>query len=207
MLPWPSALHSSPVSGISYKNVDIQYISQVGFFWSVTKLIFSRYIFNSFPFIAPPRQKINASNHFLPQQNGCGNLKYCRMSGQVTAWSLSFSLKWNNYPFVCGTNSTTKRSLGCASTNGGESWAPATLPTTTSILRLLHADTAIHLNLAITNAPPTANEGNARPSLIATDKDKSDSNGCNRWLSPPWGDTSAAVVPVRSGVRECLVTG
>lgn len=103
------ALHSGPVSGITYKNVDIQYMSQVGwaFFRSVTTLIFSRYIFNSFPFIAPPRQKRNASNHFLSQQNSCGNLKYCGMSGQVTAQSLSFSLKWNSYPLVYGTNSTT----------------------------------------------------------------------------------------------------
>lgn len=95
----------------------------MGSFWSVTKLIFSRYIFNSFPFIAPPRQKRNASNHFLPQQNSCGNLKYCGMSGQATAWSLSFSPKWNSYPLIYGTNSTTKRSLGCASISGEESGA------------------------------------------------------------------------------------
>lgn len=73
----PSALRSSPVSGISYTHFAIQYISQVGFFL-IRKLILSRYIFNSFPFIALPRQKRNASEkHFLPQQNSCGNLKYC----------------------------------------------------------------------------------------------------------------------------------
>lgn len=63
--------------------------------------------------------------------------------------------------------------------NGEESCAPVTLPTATSISRLLRVDTTIHLNLVITNAPPTANKGNARPVLIATDKEKSNCNGCN----------------------------
>lgn len=128
--------------------------------------MFSRYMFNSFPVIAPLRQERNASNHFLPQQNSCGNLKYCGMPGQVTAWSLSFSLKWNNYPFVYGTNSTTKQSLECANTSGEESLAPVTLPTTATTL---HADTATHLYLAISNALPTTNKMNSSPrSLLRT---------------------------------------
>lgn len=142
----------------------------------------------------------NTSNPFLPQQNSCGNLRDCGMSGQVTAWSLSFSLKWNNYPFSYGTNSTTKWSLGCASTNGEQSQAPVTPLAPTSISRLAHGHSN-HLDLwwqTLTNSQPR----NTHPSLIATDKDKKDCTWCNWsnwWPSPPRGDASAAVVPVRSG--------
>lgn len=53
-------------------------------------------------------------------------------------------------------------------------------------------------------------KGTLTLSLIATDKDKKDCTWCSWsswWLSPPQGDTSAGVVPVRSGVQEHLVTG
>lgn len=128
------------------------------------------------------------------------------MSGQVTAWSLSFSLKLNNYPFLYGTNSTTKWSLGCASTNGEQSQALVTpQPPWTS--QGWNVGTATP-SACDDKHSPTASQGNTHPSLIS--KSKKDCTWCswsNWWLSPPRGDTSAVVVPVRSGVREHLVTG
>lgn len=79
----------------------------------------SGYVFNSLPFMALLRQKINTRDCFLPQQNSCGNLKYCGLSGQVTAWGLSFSLTLDSYLFAYSTNSTTKQSLEHTSSNGG----------------------------------------------------------------------------------------
>lgn len=150
----------------------------------------------------------NTSNPFLPQQNSCGNLRDCGMSGQVTAWSLSFSLKWNNYPFFYGTNSTTKWSLGCASTNGEQSQAPVT-PWPPWASQGWHMDTAT-TSTCDDKQSPTASQGNTHPSLTAMDKDKKDCTWCNWsnwWLSPPRGDASAAMAPARSGVQERLVTG
>lgn len=161
------------------------------FSWSVTKLIFSRYIVNSLPFTALLRQKINATDRFLPQQNSCGNLKYWGMSGQVTAWGLSFSLKLDSYPLVYSTKSTTKQSFQCASTNGEESGALVTPPTTPSIWRPFHADTAHHVHPAAIHtgkqhSQPT--KGLPVLSLIATDREKSDRNG-SLWPFLPHRDT------------------
>lgn len=109
----------------------------------------------------------NTSNPFLPQQNSCGNLRDCGMSGQVTAWSLSFSLKWNNYPFSYGTNSTTKWSLGCASTNGEQSQAPVT-PWPPRASQGWHMDTAT-TSTCDDKHSPTASQGTPiLPSLLRT---------------------------------------